>query len=342
MYFIILLLLLYTFAPVHSLNFIIPLPNSLILAGTSSLVTWNGMDNITATNLYLGNGPSANQLKIISIFGQNIPSSKKSMWINMPKDAPSDNTYLILEGNDTPPSRATVPLDIGFGSKTTPSTVPTGPSSSSIASSSSPPPSSSHLSSSSSAPSRTTFSVASSSSSAATTRTSKKPSHSDLSPSTQTPSVPSPSGESSVNLSSGQTAGVTVGVIGAVGLAVGAIFFVRRNRRSDNDKRRSELFEGPENNNRYNGSNNGFYNRYDDQQYTLPPPISYSRSVGHTQSPPMTHYPGKTMATDGMRENGFQSRTLISPRIITNGPSSIMHKPDEVDLVDLSHKPHSP
>lgn len=209
MYYIDLLLLL--IVPCYALNFGIPLPNTLILAGTSSLVTWDGLGNATATNLYLGNGANKDQLTIIKIFGQNIPSSKKSMWITLPKDTPSDNTYLVLEGNDTPPSRATVPLNVGLGSTTTPSAVPTGPSSSSSS------PASASPSSSSSDPS------SSSSGSTKTNQPSTTPSDTSSGDATATDTQPSSDSGSSnnnnnSNLSSGQAAGVIVGSIGAAGL----------------------------------------------------------------------------------------------------------------------------
>ncbi|ORZ17368.1 hypothetical protein BCR42DRAFT_414472 [Absidia repens] len=335
-------LLLLFIVPCYALNFGIPLPNTLILAGASSLVTWNGLGNVTATNLYLGNGASEDRLTIIKIFGQNIPSSKTSMWVTLPKDTPSDNTYLVLEGNDTPPSRATVPLNVGLGSKTTPSAVPTaGPSSSSSA-----PPSSSSGSSSSTSPS-------SSSESTKTNQPSKTRSDtSDATSSTDADTQPSSDddNDNDTNLSSGQAAGVIVGSIGAAGLVLGAIFFIRRKRRLNNHKRHTELFDEKDNMDATAGG--GIYHDYNNnsnhQHYSPPPPMavaaepsSYSRSFSHTQPPPSAYYPMKTIESTDMHDNGFQSRTQISPDMASGIPSTTLNKPDEATLADRPDKPHS-
>ncbi|SAM05243.1 hypothetical protein [Absidia glauca] len=300
------------------------------MAGTSSLVTWGGLgDNITATNLYLGNGASANQLTVISIFGQDMPSSKTSMWITMPKDAPNDNTYLILEGNDNPPTRATVPLNIALGSKDTPSAVPTATSSST--------PSTSSSSSVSSKPS------ASSSASSSSTAPTKTPSASESSPSTTSSEAPTQSHPPKDNdnvLTVGQTAGIVIGSIGAAGLALGALFLIRRNRRLNNHKRHTELFD-EKSHGTLEYSNHPPYGAFPPPSRPLPTmtgqddkyQTSYSRNPGPTQAP-SAYYAMKTLESTDMRDNGFQSRTQISPSVVNN-------KPDEVTLADRPDKPHS-
>ncbi|CAO3587181.1 unnamed protein product [Absidia cylindrospora] len=335
-------LLLLFVIPCYALNFGIPLPNTLILAGASSLVTWNGLGNATATNLYLGNGASKDQLTIIKIFGQNIPSSKTSMWVTLPKDTPGDNTYLVLEGNDTPPSRATVPLNVGLGSKTTPSAVPTGaPSSSSSAL-----PSSSSASGSSSS----TLSESTKTDQPSKTRSDTPDATSSTDADTQ-PSSSNNNDDNSSNLSSGQAAGVIVGSIGAAGLVLGAIFFIRRKRRLNNHKRHTELFDEKDNIAAAAAAGGGIYHDYNNnhQHYSPPPPpppmavaeqSSYSRSFSHTQ-PPSAYYPMKTIESTDMHDNGFQSRTQISPDMASGIPSTTVNKPDEATLADRPDKPHS-
>ncbi|ORZ04525.1 hypothetical protein BCR42DRAFT_429207 [Absidia repens] len=284
-------LLLLFIVPCYALNFGIPLPNTLILAGASSLVTWNGLGNVTATNLYLGNGASEDRLTIIKIFGQNIPSSKTSMWVTLPKDTPSDNT----------------PTQCGSWIENNASAVPTaGPSSSSSA-----PPSSSSGSSSSTSPS-------SSSESTKTNQPSKTRSDtSDATSSTDADTQPSSDddNDNDTNLSSGQAAGVIVGSIGAAGLVLGAIFFIRRKRRLNNHKRHTELFDEKDNMDATAGG--GIYHDYNNnsnhQHYSPPPRWLYSRSFSHTQPPPSAYYPMKTIESTDMHDNGFQSRTQISP-----------------------------
>ncbi|KAI8078680.1 uncharacterized protein BX664DRAFT_342476 [Halteromyces radiatus] len=325
MYYITLLILL-CISSINCLNFIIPLPNTLIIAGTSSFVTWGGLGNATATNLYLANGPTTDQLTIINIFGQNLPSSTTSMWITIPKDAPNDNTYLVLEGNDTPPSRATVPLTISFGATTTPSAVPTGPSSSS---SSSIPSSSVKATSSSIVPSSSSSSVKSSSFFSSHTSSSNDPS--------STPSS-SPSSSDSEVLSSGQTAGIIVGAIGAAGLTLAVIFFIRRKRRHGTQKRNTELFN--EKGNDMLGRQYG----YDDQHYRtlpfesaqLPDQSSYARTPVTDPFNPPVYYPMKSLDTSNKEH--ISSNTQL-PSFAPSTES--IHKPDEATFADRPDKPHT-
>lgn len=75
------------------------------------------------------------------------------------------------------------------------------------------------------------------------------------------------------------------------------------------------------------------------------PSSSYCRSFGHTQ--PSTYYPMKTIDSTNMQDNGFQSRTQLSPDLPPGGGSGAMpltttiNKPDEATLADRPDKPHS-
>ncbi|KAI9306232.1 hypothetical protein BJ944DRAFT_287168 [Cunninghamella echinulata] len=334
------------FNSVKCLNFIIPLPNTLIFAGTSSLVTWSiGTSNLTSTNLYLANGADPNNLVVFSILGQNLPSSKTSMMANIPKDAPNDNTFLLLVGNDTPASRATVPLNIVFGNSN--STVSPIPTASTI-----PTPSPNITTTTTIKPTTTTSSTLSSST---------KPSN--TSPATS--ETPSPS--SSESVSSSTIIGAVIGGIVAIGLVGAIILICLRRQKRKREKRHTELFDDKgidftgyhEDTNHYQNtspsSQQQYYHHHQQQQPSpfLSPTesypmdqMSYARSMTYNQPPPaVLQYPMKTIDSTNMRDNGFQSRTQlenISPSTIiaSNNNDSTMtfnSKPNEID----SQKPHA-
>ncbi|CAO3627801.1 unnamed protein product [Cunninghamella echinulata] len=332
---------------IECLNFIIPLPNTVIFAGTSSLVTWSiGTSNLTSTNLYLANGADPNNLIVFSILGQNLPSSKTSMMANIPKNAPNDNTFLLLEGNDTPASRATVPLNIVFGNSN--STVSPIPTASTI-----PTPS----------PNITTTTTMKPTTTSSTHSSSTKPSNTSPTPSEST----SPS--SSDSLGSSTIIGVVIGGVVAIGLVGAIILICLRRQKRKREKRHTELFDDKgidftgyhEDTNHYQNtspsSQQQYYHHHQQQQQQPSPFLSptesypmdqmnYARSMTYNQPPPaVLQYPMKTIDSTNMRDNGFQSRTQlenVSPStiIVNNNNDSTMtfnSKPNEID----SQKPHA-
>ncbi|CAO3618768.1 unnamed protein product [Cunninghamella blakesleeana] len=349
LYTILFIIVLFT-KSIESLNVNIPLPNTLIFAGASSLVTWSiNNPNITACNLYLGNGADANNLVIFTIFEQNMPTSKTSTWVKIPTSAPNDNTYLVLEGNDNPPSRVNVPLNIAFGSQSSSvSAVPTGPT---------PTPSANVTSSLSSTISSTSTPSKSKSSSLSSTTTSSSP------------NAPSSSEPSSSGSNSNTIVGAVVGSIVGIGLVAAVILFCIRKQKNKKEKRHTELFDDKgidfsgyheDNfNNNYSSPPLQQHQQYQQQQHQqyynsqspYPPPqqspfiapsemypmdqMNYTRSMNQNQPPPVLAYPTKTIDSTNMQDNGFQSRTQIES--ISTMDSPVSNKPNEID----SQKPHS-
>ncbi|ORX56994.1 hypothetical protein DM01DRAFT_1406426 [Hesseltinella vesiculosa] len=331
---------------IHALNFNLPFPNQLVFAGTSVLTTWGGLGNATATNLYVATGASADNCTIISIVLQNTTST--STMAAIPKDAPNGNTFLLLVGNDTPPSQATVGLSISFGSSTTPSSVATG--------------------------------SATPTASASANATSSIPLTSSLISATATSSTSGPTASSSDastspsnSLSTGAIAGVAVAAAAAgLGLVVVAILFARR-RRNRKEKRHTELFDDPTQFDppytpTYSAAGSGIHHN---NMAPLPaspfdsysdPAMSYSRSIAHSQAPavfantppgypphdaPMEMVPGP-QPYSSRTELPISTRTEIedSAKHDPFTPSVALNKPDEVlptspTTQEPNDKPHS-
>ncbi|KAI8064418.1 hypothetical protein BC940DRAFT_96748 [Gongronella butleri] len=278
MYVIFFLLAALTSLAVEAANLILPVNGLLVIAGTSVLTTWS-LGNATAANLYVAVGTSATNNSIISIVGQNL--TQTSIMANIPKDAPNDNTMLLLVGNDnTQDSRG---LTVTFGGSTVPSSVTTAPPTSNVTSMSS-----------TSMPSSTGSSTTSSSSS----------------DSSQTQSATNTPAPDSNDLSSGAIAGIAAGgAIAGIGLLTMAILFLRRRSRAKREKRHTELFDdttgsqldAPYADAPYAPSHNAAssahhhygaspmmaataspFDTYGDSSASA---VSYSRSMAHTQAP---------------------------------------------------------
>ena len=188
-----------------------PLPNTLQSAGLDIPLSWtvDPGENITSLKVMLAQPEDT----IVATLAENVDATKGSPGIKLPKETVNGQYYLVLEGNNTPPTRATQgPFTVIFGA----SSSSAGPSPSASASSSA----SASVSSSASVTSGS--SSASSSSSA-----SKSSSDNDNSPTSTSDEAQESTDEaagSNNSLESGQIAGIVVGIVGA-GLVVITLFY---------------------------------------------------------------------------------------------------------------------
>lgn len=220
------LFITYFLASVASaLNIILPLPHTLWFADTNVLVTWNQVGiNLTQLQVNLAQGQDENALTNVATLASNVNAADGSIRVRLPSNVASgSNYYIVLEGNDNPPSRATKgPFIIAFGS---------GSSSSAPPSSSSPPITTGGGSSTSNATSSDSSSSASQpSSTSPASKTITPPntaSSSDASSETSTAGSDEDGSNGSGNgsdlntLTGGQIAGIVVGVAGALGVVSG-------------------------------------------------------------------------------------------------------------------------
>ncbi|KAI8146983.1 hypothetical protein BJV82DRAFT_597311 [Fennellomyces sp. T-0311] len=201
-----------------------PLPNTIHFANLNLPLSWtvDAGESITSLKVMLAQPEDT----IVATLAENVDASKGSEGIKIPKETVSGKYYVVIEGNNTPPSRATRgPISIAFGA--------------------------SESSSSSAAPSSAVSSSASSSASASSSGSSQSATGTRSATSTDDDDETSPtstsdqgsaeeSGQTSDNqgLGSGQVAGIVVGVVGAVLVAGLAAFFVlvRRRKRNGQDR----------------------------------------------------------------------------------------------------------
>ncbi|KAF7727703.1 hypothetical protein EC973_007259 [Apophysomyces ossiformis] len=293
---LILLLLLHQFLFIFSVaafSIGLPLPHTPVFANTHVLVTWSGVPATVKTlSIQLARGASENALTSLMTLAQGLDASQSSTMAFLPKDAPSGSgSYIVLQGDDTPPSRASVPIYIMFGSRSTAitTTTTTAPATSTTTL----PPSPSQ---------NTTLTITSSFSTTtppgptSLSQTKSSPS-SPITPSfssslTPTSTAPASAGEDGSSLGTAQVAGIAVGGAAAVGLILGAACLMRRRRREDKNEHRvsHDMFADPALHHYHRDSHQSQY------ENAYPSPTYYQRTPSPRVAPPAANYPMTALA----------------------------------------------
>ncbi|KAG2225538.1 hypothetical protein INT45_010365 [Circinella minor] len=254
-----------------------PLPHTLQSAGLDIPLSWtvDPGESITSLKVMLAQPENT----IVATLAENVDATKGSPGIKIPKETVNGEYYIVLEGNNTPPTRATQgPFTVIFGS----SSSSAGPSSSASASASS--------SASASASASSSGSITSGSRSASSSSSASKTSSDNESSSTSTSDEAQESTDetagSNNSLESGQIAGIVVGVVGAglvAGLAAFFVFVRRRKRNNNND-----TGKGADEVDYYNNESNSNAYVIDAPQprYGPPPPTTGYRNMNEPYNEP--------------------------------------------------------
>lgn len=184
-----------------ALSINMPLPHTLHAANVNLLVTWGDVGTVTTVNILLAKDEGKT---IVATLASNVDAGSKSANVKMPSETPNGSDYfIVLQGNDNT-STTRGPITVIFGGDGSSSSAAPSPSSSAVSSSASNSASSSSVASSSA-------SSASSSSQSSSSASSSSDSNSPTATSDDSKDDENNNG----GLTSGQVAGIVVGVVGA-------------------------------------------------------------------------------------------------------------------------------
>ncbi|KAI8089719.1 uncharacterized protein BX664DRAFT_333712 [Halteromyces radiatus] len=96
---------------IYCLRLLSPSPGSPYSPDSNGVIMWTDSGEVTSLKLSLCQG-IPNNYTLLSVLLKDIPASSTTAWFHLPSSMPSNDIFLLLTGNDTPASTATVSLYI--------------------------------------------------------------------------------------------------------------------------------------------------------------------------------------------------------------------------------------